>query len=362
MRILHACNHFSPCIGGIERYVEDLCNQLISSGHTSDVVCLDRCAYSDDKLNSYEKIGKINVYRIPFMDLKYYHVAPSILNFIKDYDVIQIHGIGFFSDILILTKISHKKPLTLSTHGGIFHTKKISFLKKLYFNLWCKFTMNFIDKVMAHSKKDEELFSRISKPIMIPYAINFRNFAEKKKEKNSFLFVGRLSKNKRVDRLLDVAFRLKGEIPDFKLYIVGDGDERPVLENKREKLGLNDNVYFVGEKTGKPLLEYYSRSKFFLIASEYEGFGISVIEAMASGCTVIVNDIGVFRNFVKNGKNGFISDFSNPEETSELILNIRNKDLSKISKNAKEKAKEYDWKNIIKRTEKIYMDLVEQSK
>lgn len=360
MRILHVYNHFYPCIGGIERYIEDLCLHLIKSGHTSDVCCLNTCGNSKKTLKPREKYKGINIHRIPYKDFKYYKIAPKVIKIAKKYDLIHVHGLGFFLDFLSATKRFHRKPLILSTHGGIFHTKKLVTFKKLYFHFWSKHRLNNVDRVIAMSKNDEKLFSKISRPVLIPYAINFEDFFTNKRiEKNSFLFVGRLSRNKRVDRLLEIAFHLKKKIPDFKLYIVGDGNERLMLEKKREKLGLKDNVYFIGEKTGKPLLEYYSKSNFFLSASEYEGFGISVIEAMASECIVIVNDIEAFRNFVKDGENGFIADFSNPKEASELILNIRNKDLSKISKNAKEKAKEYDWKNIIKRIEKIYMNLVE---
>jgi alpha-1,3-mannosyltransferase len=361
MRILHTSAHFSPCIGGIERFVEELCNKLIDLGHTSDVLCLNKSYQSNEKLISYEKLGKINVYRVPFIDLEHYKIAPSVLKFIRNYDIIHIHGIGFFSDILTLTKIFHKKPLVLSTHGGVFHTKNISLLKKFYFNFLCKLKIYLINEVIAHSKNDKKLFSKISNPIFIPYAINFKDFVKKKKEKNSFLFVGRLTKNKRVDRLLEATSRLKNKTKDFKLYIVGDGNERLKLEEKCRELGLNDNVYFIGERTGKDILEYYSKSKYFLSASEFEGFGISVIEAMASGCIVIVNDIDVFKDFVINEGNGFLVNYSYPKKASEQIFNIMSmKNLSQISKNAENTAKEYDWENITKRIEKIYMNLVEQ--
>jgi alpha-1,3-mannosyltransferase len=362
MRILHVCNHFSPCIGGIEKYVEDLCNYLTEAGHVSDVVCLDKCPYSEKKLIFHEKIGKTNVYRLSFINLvrPYYQAAPSVLQFIKSYDVIHVHGVGFFNDIISTTKPLHKKPIIISTHGGVFHTKKITLIKNLYFNFWCRLTMKSANCVIAHSKNDEKLFTAISKPILIPYGIDFVSFSDKNNfTDKSFIFVGRFSKNKNVSKLLKVAYYLKNRVPDFRLYMLGDGNERLDLEKMCKKFKLEKNVFFLGEKTGKSLLEYYKKSTFFLSASKYEGFGISTLEAMASGCIVIVNDIEAFRNFVEKGKNGFLIDYSNPEKASEKIFEImKRNDLEKISKNARELARTYDWKMLIKRIEKIYKEVI----
>ena len=62
---------------------------------------------------------------------------------------------------------------------------------------------------------------------------------------------------------------------------------------------------------------------------------------MASGIPVIVNDIRAFRNFIENGKNGFMVDFSEPDKVAEKITKIMNVDLSKLIENGKNKAKEY---------------------
>ncbi|MCK5015512.1 MAG: glycosyltransferase family 4 protein, partial [Candidatus Peribacteraceae bacterium] len=88
--------------------------------------------------------------------------------------------------------------------------------------------------------------------------------------------------------------------------------------------------------------------------SEYEGFGMSAVEAMSAGIPVVLSDIESFRNFIDNGNNGFIVDFSDSKISSKLILSILNKDLSKISKNAKKTAAEYGWKNIIEKIEDVY--------
>jgi len=68
MKILHVYNHFYPSVGGIERYIEDLCLELIKRGHKSDVCCLDKDPITGRKLSKTEKYKGITIRRMPFID------------------------------------------------------------------------------------------------------------------------------------------------------------------------------------------------------------------------------------------------------------------------------------------------------
>lgn len=361
MKILHVCGHFYPCTGGIESYVLDLSKELIRKGHKSDVVCFNTCAYSEEKLPETDIVDGIAVRRMPYLNLKYYKIAPSLLKYVRDYDMIHIHGVGFFSDYLFLTKWLHRKPLVLSTHGGIFHTKRLSMLKKAYFFVWFRIVASGMGKIFAHSKNDLELFSKISKEKCkyIPYSIHFDFFDIKRKpEKDSLLFVGRISENKRVDNLIKCVAFLQKKNPDVKLYVVGgDWGKQKELSALAKSLGAEKNILFEGEKHGKALLEYYKKAGLFVLASDYEGFGISAIEAMAAGCVPVLNDIEAFRLFVKDGKNGFLVNFANPEAAAKRIIEIKNLPpniMRKIENAAKNTAKEYGWTNTLKKIENFY--------
>jgi alpha-1,3-mannosyltransferase len=360
MKVLQICSHFYPCKGGIERHVEDLCLGLKKMGIESDVLCLNTCAYSKEKFKAFEVYRGIRIFRVPYINLKFYKIAPWILNVVKRYDIVHVHGIGFFSDWLSLTKAFHKRPLVLSTHGGIFHTRKIWWLKKIYFEKWCRFILRNFDKIIAISKNDYELFSKITKNIvLIENWIDFEKFnkAKQRKQPKSFVFVGRLSRNKRADNLLKVFAEVKKYEPRFKLYVVGSDWEGILTELKflAKRLGISENVVFVGEVSDKKLLEILGKARFFVSASEYEGFGISVIESMAAGCIPIVNNIEAFRHFVKNEKNGFIVDFSKPEKAAKKFYEImRRRDLERIRKNAMKTAEKYDWKKNVKKLVELY--------
>lgn len=360
MRILNVCNHFYPNIGGVEKYVYDLCRNLNANGHKADVLCFDR-KFKGKPLSRRQVLGGIDVFRETSLNIKLYNIAPSIWKYLKCYDIIHVHGLGFYFDFLATTKGIHKKPIVLSTHGGIFHTKRAFFLKKLYFNHWAKNKMKSIDAVFAHSLNDKKLFSRITeknKLFLVPYSIYYENYQIKRRPaKNSMLFVGRVDKNKRIDNLFKVVASVKNKIPGVKLTVVGaklDG----TLKALAQELGITKNLSFEGEKFGKALINYYSRCQIFVSASEYEGFGISALEAMASGCPVIVNNIEAFRNFVSNGKNGFITDFSDTERASMVVESAFGRSLKKIQRNARLYAKAYDWSGTIKKIIGIYEEII----
>ena len=304
MKILHVTNHFHPCVGGIEKNVLDLCEQLIKRGHKSDVLCLNKC--SDGKtLPPRGKYKKTLIYRTPFIDMKYYKIGRGVLNHVKNYDVIHIHGLGYFCDLLTSTKNVHGKKLILSTHGGFYHTKSLSPLKKIHFKTLTKFALKKVDKIIAVSKQDLELFSKISKNIeFIPNGIDFRKLSEKKeKKKNTFVFVGRIAKNKRIDNLLKTFKALAGKNRKTRLYIVGNDFDHLLqsFRNLVKNWNLEKNIIFTGNVSESEKAKYLATSRFFVSASEYEGFGISVLESMASGCIPILNDIPAFSNIV----NGF---------------------------------------------------------
>jgi alpha-1,3-mannosyltransferase len=364
MRILHVTPGFYPSIGGLEKGVEELCINLKKLGYTSDVLTLNRSSYSKEILEKYEEYRGIKVFRIPSLNLKYYYIAPYVLKYVRNYDIINIHGIGFFSDFLSLTKSLHNKPLILFTYGGIFHTKKIYWLKNIYFNYWCRFIFKNIDKTISISKQDTELFSKLTRPVLIPIGIDYEYFSsiKRKPRGKELLCIGRISKNKRIENLIHTVYFLKKKLPDVKLYIIG-GDWQGIrkeLESMAESMGLEKNVIFKGEVTEEEKINYLSRCHLFVSASQYEGLGLVIIEAMASGIPVVANNIEAFRNFIIDGKNGFLADYSKPKESAERICKIMEMGLKNISKNAKITAREYDWADTIEKIINIYNQLLKK--
>ncbi|MFH1240351.1 MAG: glycosyltransferase family 4 protein [Candidatus Diapherotrites archaeon] len=369
MKILQITNHFWPCKGGVERSVEDLSIHLKKRGHDVSVLCLNMCGKEKNLLPETEDYHGIEIKRLQFFDLKYYKVATNVMSTVREInpDVIHVHGLGFLTDLILRNRQKHRKPVIVSTHGGIFHTKNVHSLKKIYFQNIVKAHLKNADKIIAVSENDKKLFLTIANEAqleMIENAIDLKKFKilERKPVKNTFVFVGRISNNKRIDLLIDVFSKLKNK--DFKIKIVGkDFDNlRDNLEKKAKDCGLSNKIKFAGEVNEKELIQIFKETEFFVSASEYEGFGISTIEAMASGLIPVLNSIPSFRKFVTAGKNGFIVNFSDTKNTAiqiERILKLSDKEKKELSKNAVKVSKNYSWSNQIKKFEKMYNDVIE---
>jgi glycosyltransferase involved in cell wall biosynthesis len=104
----------------------------------------------------------------------------------------------------------------------------------------------------------------------------------------SVIAVGRLTKEKGVDLLLQAFAQVSAQFPEWRLYVLGDGPERPVLESLRERLGLADKAEFLGQI--REVETWLARSGLMVHASRREGFPNTVLEAMGMGVAVICAD------------------------------------------------------------------------
>ena len=157
----------------------------------------------------------------------------------------------------------------------------------------------------------------IPNPVEMPEAMH-----DVQPKENLILFVGRLSEpEKRPSRVLEAWRLLSDKLPDWKLEIVGDGPDRKMLERMAGDL---PHVNFVGFQNPS---SYYRRAKFLLLTSEYEGFGLVLIEAMARGCVpVAYGGCAAVRDLL-NGRNGIaVQGLWNTETFTKVVLELAGND------------------------------------
>jgi len=367
LRVLQVSRVYWPNLGGIEKIAQGLAEHLVARGHTCDVVTLDR-AYEDGRdLPAYDEHNGVNIYRIPFRGSTRYPIAPRVRRFAKRYDLVHVHAVDFLLDWLVLHKRRHGRPVVLSTHGGFFHTASYAALKKIWFRTLTPLTLRGVDRVLCSSEHDLELFEQVSDRCELARnAVDLAAYAPMVSEPRPgrFIVVGRVDVHKGIAQLMEAlaVLRRLDERP-FVLRVIGPevvDDLVADLTRRRDELGLEDHVIFEGRIALEELHEAVRTAELGLFPSEYEAFGISVVEAMGAGVVPVLNDIGPFRHFVTEGQQGFITDFQDPEASARAILAARDlgEARAEMSRRARDKALEYGWDRTVDRFEALYRDVL----
>ena len=120
---------------------------------------------------------------------------------------------------------------------------------------------------------------------VIPNAVDLPAGWTNRRGGNILVAVGRLTHQKGFDLLLDAFAKIEASVPDWRLIVWGEGEDRWLLERKRSALGLDGRVEFPGV-TAKPGL-WVETADIFVLSSRYEGWGIVLLEAMATGLPVV---------------------------------------------------------------------------
>lgn len=166
---------------------------------------------------------------------------------------------------------------------------------------------------------------------------------------------------KRIPDVINIFNNIQKEIP-AKLMMVGEGPEKEPAERLCEKLGISDKVVFFGNSNEIDRILCFS--DLFLLPSKTESFGLSALEAMASGVPVISSNTGGIPEVNKEGFSGYLSNVGDVESMSKNAIKILKDDsvLKQFKANAKEQAKTFDIHQIVPQYEAIYQKTLNKCK
>jgi len=184
----------------------------------------------------------------------------------------------------------------------------------------------------------------------------FESIKAKKYSKPTICVINRLTPKKRVEDVIEALKIVNKEIP-VQCKIVGKGMEMEKL--KKQANGLN--VDFLGfVKKNEDVTKTLKSSHIFCSASVLEGFGMVLVEAMASNVPYVCSDIDPFKEVTENGKGGLIFKATNYNDLAIKIKRLLSNKKLYNEKILEEKllAKKYDWASITKKIEGIYKKLV----
>ena len=195
---------------------------------------------------------------------------------------------------------------------------------------------NFVD-VSRFSKKPIDAFRKVISPNdekIIVHASNFR-------------------KIKRVFDVVKIFAQVRRDVA-CKLLMIGDGPERSGCEELARRLGVQDEVRFLGKQ--EQMEEIMAIADLFLLPSEYESFGLSALEAMAARVPVISSNAGGLPEVNIEGITGFMANVGDIETMSRQAIDLLKDDekLNRFKEQAFEQASRFDIHNIVPQYEKLY--------
>lgn len=363
MRIIQIVSYYPPHIGGVQNVAREISEKLAIKGNQVEVFTSDT-GCKKGKLGSTKNL---KIHYLKSWEFAHTPIIPSLffklLKISKD-SIMHVHITqALVPEVVYLVSKIKKIPYVAHVHGEIRPSGKFGFLLPLYEKLFIKKILLKAKKVICLSKDYKQFINKKygineNKIIVSPNGVSEKFFINKEKKLNkipNLLFVGRLSVEKNIPKLIEAASLIKNKVI---LHIVGEGEKKEELKNlilnKRMK-----NVILHGKKTGKELIDFYKHADVFLLASSCEGLPLTLLEAMASRTPIIASNIRGIREIV--GNVGILVRPPTSENFARAIDNlIEDKILiNTLSKRGRKKAKNYDWKKIVEKFEDVYQSVKE---
>ena len=355
MNILFYVISLRPSSGGIERVTYMLSEELVKKGHNC-FACYWREEHDQAESQHYSSILKEERFdrdsRARVCNFIQQHNIEIVINqFAEDKEVYNLMlSIKENTDVKIITAL-HQQP-------------------KYYENIKTLEALNFLPKslnsflyslIKIRKRKERQHLTRQMYVISDAYVLlsesffsdflRYNRISDKTKlraipnpavttipgnltKEKALLYVGRLeNEQKRVDRVLTIWKEFHSEGDGWKLYIVGDGKDRAILETMSRSLNLTD-VTFEGFQSHPE--SFYAKSMIFIMTSDYEGWGMTLIEAMRYAVVPIAYDTySSLHDIIEDGVNGTIISTSQKNVTSSLKNTINNyKNLSICAQNS----------------------------
>jgi alpha-1,3-mannosyltransferase len=306
--------------------------------------------------------------RLPRWGPRQYPSARGLLEAVADADIVHVHSLDGLADQLAARREQFPGRLGISTHGGFFHTDRHRWLKSLWLRTVTRRTLSRADAVWFTSEADAVALAAAGvEGTVIPDGVDVARFRRiaRAPEPGRWLVLGRIDVHKGLTNLLRVLVALARVDPRaFDVRVVGPDripGLRASLQAQATQSGLTERVRFLGPVTPEAVDDELARCELALFPSQYEGFGISVVEAMAAGVPVVVNAIPAFDRLVTPGRDGWRFDTRKPDEAAALLAGLRERDHSAIGEAARVTADRYSWEQQVFTWEAAYSRILASS-
>lgn len=345
--------------GGAEVYVHEIAKRLVKRGYKVSVFCgNDGDCARNQVIDGVQMIRRGGFYTVYVWAFLYY-----VLRFRGLFDVVidSENGIPFFTPLFVGRPVIR---IVYHVHQEVFRNNLIFPLARL-----AMFLESTVAPLVYHqakvitisesSKKELEKmgFKKLTKQIeIVKPGVDLAKFHKMKKTtKPSILYLGRLKPYKSVDTILHAMSSLIEQIPNIEFVIAGDGESRLELEQLSEKLKLRKYVKFLGRVSDQQRSELMAKAWVVVQPSQIEGWGITNIEANASGTPVVAADVPGLRDSVMNPHTGFLVEWGSTKQFAQKINSILKDAVlrKKLETGALDWSTQFSWETSVSQVEVI---------
>ena len=382
MKICIVNTFFPPWRGGAETYVYNLAKQLIQLEHDVEVFC----ASNPEPPGSYTIEGvKVNrlkasawVYAAPIalkLPLKLAKVETDVIhaNFPNPYS----------ASIASLTSLIRDIPSVLTWHNDLpplmpFAASTIAYIHdKLVAPVYLRNFKRIISTSEIYAKSSNLLRKHLNKVVVIPGGVDTERFnpgingsqvraRHNLEDSKVILFVGALTRwhrYKGLDILIKAFMDIQRQLNEVRLLVVGDGELKMEYQTSCSTIGKK--VIFAGNVDDNQLPDYYAASDLLVLPSldRSEGFGLTLLEANATGKPVVASNVGGIPSIVTHGVNGLLVPPRDEITLARTVVNLMEDEdkLLEMGRNGRRIAEAYEWREIVKKIEELYREVLDDA-
>ncbi len=395
LRVLHVPTRYPPGPGGVERHVREVVLRQRAHGLDARVLTTDLYTeipwqrLSPEQLASGPSPGDVPVARhravslggdlhypfLPGLYLDLRRAAPSL---------VHVHTYGTYQGFsAALAERLNRLPWVMTAHfhptWSIWGGEKRKQLRGFYDRRLAAPVLRHLARLILQSREEERMLREIVPdlppiafvppgytPLPAPESAG-GGFRGKFGVRGPFLlFTGRLASNKGLPVLLDAFASLASRFPDLELVLVGeDSGEGAATRAHAEKLGLASRVHLTGFVKEESLLaSAYAQAEVFVLPSDYEAFGLVLLEALAQGTPVVSTRVGGIPSLVEDGKNGRLvppGDARALAAALEELLSDRTKARAMGARGRETTVPAHTWERTVEGLERVYEQVLHET-
>jgi glycosyltransferase involved in cell wall biosynthesis len=337
LRLLYVSARYPPYVGGTEIHTAEVATRLAARGHHVSVITTDpthTVPFEDER-------DGVRVLTVPAWPRdRDWYVAPDVARVLRDEPRDLLHVQGYHTavaPIAMATAVRHHQPFVLTFHSG-GHSSLVRRAIRPVQRTLMRPLLRRAECLIGVSTFETNLFARglglpASRFATIPNGTSFEPSRLAMSggagqvlldDVPHLVSVGRLERYKGYERVIDALPALRRRLGSVRYTIVGSGPDRHRLESRADRLGVRDSIEFrsVPVERRAELVQILQTASVFVLMSDYESQGMSVLEARSLGVPILVAATSALADLSSEPGVWAVPARSRPDQVADAVMEV----------------------------------------